>query len=85
MSKVDFERAAMLMDVIHKISTIGLKNSNLLGMAQEELTEIENTAREERQALIAKREEEARTVKEPAPRTPVFPKDAIDETPTRRV
>lgn len=118
MSKVDFERAAMLMDVIAKISTIGVKNSNLLGLAHDELRQIEDTAREERQAIAdAKLEEERQAAandavdndqdgevdedgEDPRPdmtggqsatspatqrTTPVFPRNTVNETPTRRV
>lgn len=79
MADIDFDRASVLMDVIHKIATISPKNTNLLGMAQAELQEIEDAAREERNPPV----EEA-PVAEPK-RVPVFPKDAVDQTDTRRV
>jgi hypothetical protein len=77
---IDFERAAMLMDVINKVSTISPKNTNILGMAQEELAEIEAEAREERNSTP----KEAPVAKES--KTPVFPKGSVtSETHERKI
>lgn len=55
MADIDFERAAVLMDVIHKVSTISPGNTNILGMAMDELRDIESEARSIREKVVKER------------------------------
>lgn len=75
MADIDFERASALMDVIHKVSTISPKCTSILGLAQEELAEIEADAKAIREAAAKKVE-----VKEPEKTSStVFPKGVTNE------
>lgn len=77
---IDFERVAVLLDVIQKVTTISPKNSNIVALAQEELAEIEAEAREERNPTP----KEAPAAKES--KTPVFPKGSVtSETHERKI
>lgn len=43
---IDFGRAAVLMDTVHKITTVAPRHTALLGMAMEELNEMQGRAAE---------------------------------------
>lgn len=59
---IDFDRALTLMDVIAKTTTVTPKNSNILGLAMDELREIEAKAKIERERIVAENQEVERLV-----------------------
>lgn len=83
MKEVDFTRAAILLDVIAKVTNVGPMNQPILGEAQEELKAIVadcNANREERAAKIREEEQIAQQQRlsaaeeanaQPAPEPPI--------------
>lgn len=72
---IDFNRANVLLDIVHKCATIGPGLSALSAAASAELNDINTSAKSVPVAVV----------EEPKSRASVFPKDTVDETPTRRV
>jgi len=81
-TEIDLERAVVLLDLIHKISTITPQNTGLLGVAQAELRKIEDEAKQilaDRREAAAQAEADARAAAAQEPMAEDEDEDEEDE------
>lgn len=87
-SRIDFERAAILMDVVAKVAHVGPAYLALSGAAMNELKEMNDVALAEQKALGEERlkNEQAATTLSIMPREPMreAPKTSVDSTLANR-
>ena len=62
----DYDRAAQLMNIMHQVSVVAPKASSIFGLAQRELNELNDKAKEIASEIAAQEEEERRAAAEEA-------------------
>lgn len=81
---IDFDRVSLLLDVIHKSATGGPKLNVFAALASAELEDMASGAKDKLNAIIEARKPST-PEPEPQARPTVFPRETVNESPTRRV
>lgn len=84
MNDIDFERAALLMDIQSKVANVGVMNASIAGEAAEELKAINEACRQNaaERADKIRAEEQVAAQKALAAAEPVDDEEVVPVTPT---